>query len=105
MQEGMKHDNGKRQWWFIWQFLPELEDVVDILAYGNSKYPAEDGSNWKRVPNAYNRYTSALMRHLSLYLQGEVYDEETGKSHLAHACTNLLFLMWFDRQQKQSKPT
>ena len=95
---GVKFDTDKRQWWFAWQFLPELEQVVDILAYGNKKYPADDGKNWSRVDQPERRYSSALMRHLSLYLQGEKYDPETGKSHLAHMITNALFLMWFDRK-------
>lgn len=98
--EGVKHDSGKRQWWFMWQFLPELEQVVDILDYGNKKYPADDGSNWRKVDNAKNRYTSAAMRHWSAWLGGEKVDAETGKSHLAHMITNLLFLMWFERNSK-----
>lgn len=97
---GVKHDSGKRQWWFMWQFLPELEQVVDILDYGNKKYPADDGSNWRKVDNAKNRYTSAAMRHWSAWLGGEKVDAETGKSHLAHMITNLLFLMWFERNAK-----
>lgn len=98
--EGVKHDSGKRQWWFMWQFLPELEQVVDILDYGNKKYPADDGSNWRKVDNAKNRYTSAAMRHWSAWLGGEKVDAETGKSHLAHMITNLLFLIWFERSDK-----
>lgn len=97
---GVKHDSNKRQWWFMWQFLPELEQVVDILDYGNKKYPADDGSNWRKVDNAKNRYTSAAMRHWSAWLGGEKVDAETGKSHLAHMITNLLFLMWFERNLK-----
>jgi hypothetical protein len=96
--EGRKYDSGKRQWWYMWQFLPELEQVTDILTFGDKKYPAEDGSNWRLVDNAERRYTSALMRHLSAYLQGEKVDAESGKSHLAHMITNALFLMWFDRK-------
>jgi len=99
---GVKFDKDKRQWWFVWQFLPELEQVVDILDYGNKKYPAESGSNWVFVEQPQRRYSSALMRHLSAYLQGEKNDPETGKSHLAHAMTNLLFLMWFDRNEMRA---
>lgn len=99
--KGIKFDSDKRQWWYLWQFLPEVEQLVDILQYGGEKYPAEDGSNWRRVEGANKRYTSALMRHLSAYLQGEKVDPESGKSHLAHMITNALFLMWFDRNEKE----
>jgi hypothetical protein len=100
---GVKFDGDKRQWWYLWQFIPEVEQVVDILAYGDKKYPADDGSNWRRVQGSERRYSSALMRHLSMYLQGEKIDPETGKSHLAHMITNALFLMWFDRQSSLDK--
>lgn len=100
---GIKYDSDKRQWWYIWQFLPDLEQVADILTFGDKKYPCPTGSNWRNVDNQYRRYTSALMRHLSAYLQGEKNDPESGKSHLAHAMTNLLFLMWFDRNALEDK--
>lgn len=100
---GIKYDSDKRQWWYIWQFLPDLEEVADILAFGDKKYPSPTGSNWQKVENHHRRYTSALMRHLSAYLQGERVDPESGKSHLAHVITNVLFLMWFDRKSLEDQ--
>lgn len=100
--EGIKFDSDKLQWWYLWQFLPELEQVAYVLQYGDKKYPAEDGSNWKRLDNLERRASSAAMRHLSAYLQGNKQDNETDKSHLAHAITNLLFLMYNDRQNASS---
>lgn len=96
--EGIKFDSDKLQWWYLWQFLPELEQVAYVLQYGDKKYPAEDGSNWKRLDSLERRASSAAMRHLSAYLQNDKQDNETNKSHLAHAITNLLFLMHKDRQ-------
>jgi len=95
--EGVKFDSDKLQWWYLWQFLPELEQVAYVLQYGDKKYPAEDGSNWKRLDNLERRASSAAMRHLSAYLQDDKLDNETTKSHLAHCITNLLFLMYNDR--------
>lgn len=101
--EGVKFDSEKLQWWYLWQFLPELEQVAHVLQFGDKKYPAEDGSNWKRLDNLERRASSAAMRHLSAYLQDDKLDNETTKSHLAHCITNLLFLMYNDRNSTKGE--
>lgn len=74
-----------------------MQQVIDVLAYGDEKYKAEDGANWRRVPNAKIRYMSAFHRHyIDGWCAGETHDKETGKHHLAHAITNLMFLLWFE---------
>lgn len=101
MTTGIKNDSGKRQWWYIDSFWEDLGEVADVLAYGDTKYPAGDGANWKRLPDAERRFKDALFRHLVAYRLGEKTDTETGKSHLAHLITNALILMYFDRQEKE----
>ena len=93
--QGVKNDSGKTQWWYLPMSI--MREVVDVLAYGDKKYPADDGCNWKRVPNAKKRYYSALIRHITAWWEGEANDPETGMHHLAHAITNLIFLLWFER--------
>lgn len=100
MTQGIKNDSGKRQWWYIDPFWEALGGVVDVLSYGDSKYPAPDGCNWKRLPDAEKRFKDALMRHLVAYRSGEKIDQETDKSHLAHLITNALILMYFDQQKE-----
>lgn len=102
MTTGIKNDSGKRQWWYMDSFWEDLGEVADVLAYGGTKYPAEDGANWKRLPDAEKRFKDALFRHLVAYRLGEKSDKETGKSHLAHLITNALILMYFDRQQEEA---
>lgn len=92
--KGVKSDQGKTQWSYL--PIPAVKAVVDVMAYGDTKYPAPDGSNWKRVPDAKRRYYNAAMRHLTSWWDGEQNDPETGYNHLAHACSNLLFLLWFE---------
>lgn len=92
--KGVKSDQGKTQWSYL--PIPAVKVVVDVMAYGDTKYPAPDGSNWKRVPDAKKRYYNAAMRHLTSWWDGEQNDPETGYNHLAHACSNLLFLLWFE---------
>lgn len=92
--KGVKSDQGKTQWSYL--PIPAVKAVIDVMAYGDTKYPAPDGSNWKRVPDAKKRYYNAAMRHLTSWWDGEQNDAETGYNHLAHACSNLLFLLWFE---------
>ena len=96
-EEGRKFDNGKPRW----SLLPmqEVEDIVKVLTTGAKKY--SDG-NWMHVRPT-SRYIDALYRHLSAWLDGEANDQEDGHSHLAHATCNLLFLMWFDNNNKKEK--
>jgi len=88
---GRKFDNDKPRWCLLpWK---ETEEIVEVLTLGSVKY---EDHNWQRVPDARNRYFSAMHRHISAWWSGERFDKETGKSHLAHAGCCLLFLMWFD---------
>lgn len=89
--EGVKFDGGKPQW----SLLPfkALREVVDVLTYGAKKYAPD---NWKKVPNAKQRYIDAGFRHFTAYASGEALDPETGKSHLAHAICCLLYLLAFE---------
>ena len=73
--------------------VKQVEEVVKVLTVGAIKY---EDDNWKRVPDARNRYFSASMRHMTAWWEGEIRDPETGYHHLAHAICCLLFLMWFD---------
>ena len=88
---GVKYDNGKPQW----SLLPfkALTQVVEVLTYGAKKYAPD---NWKKVPNAKQRYTDAGFRHFAAYASGETHDTETGKHHLAHAICCLLYIVAFD---------
>lgn len=97
MNPGVKNDQGKRQWWLFGNILQPMQEVIDILALGDKKYPSPDGANWRRVPDAKRRYSSAVQRHyFDGWLMGETHDPETGKHHLAHAISNMLFLLWFE---------
>ena len=89
---GVKYDKDKPQW----SLLPfkALTEVVEVLTYGAKKYAPD---NWKKVPNAKQRYIDASFRHLTAYIGGEKLDSETGKSHLAHALCCMLFLLAFEK--------
>lgn len=92
-EEGEKLDKGKSQW----NLMPwnELSEVTDILTFGAEKYAP---NNWKKVPDAKNRYEAALYRHMTSWSKGEKKDPESNKSHLAHVICNALFLMYFENK-------
>lgn len=85
---GIKYDLGKPDY----SLLPpdSLNDVVKILTLGAQKY---DRDNWKDLQDLENRYFAAAQRHLWARRNGEIYDDESGIDHGAHAICCILFLM------------
>ncbi len=91
MSEGAKHDAGKPPWHLL--PLKALVPVVEVLGFGAKKYTPD---NWRKVPDARNRYFSALLRHLEAWQSGEKIDPDSGLTHLGHAGCCLVFLLAFD---------
>ena len=89
MNEFQKNDSYKIQY----DLIPPnvLQEIAIIFSIGSNKY---EENNWKKC-NDLSRYISAAYRHIEQYRLGIDYDDETGKPHLAHAITNLMFLLWF----------
>lgn len=87
MDQFTKHDQEKLKYTLI---PPSLnEEVAKVLTFGARKY---DANNWKKVDNP-DRYVDALYRHLELWRAGETHDQESKLHHLAHAATNIAFLI------------
>ena len=93
---GIKFDKEKVRWSLVPTGV--MTDVVDVLTKGAQKYAPD---NWMYVPDSRSRYYDAAQRHLTSWWEGELNDPETGNSHLAHAMCCLMFLHWFDQQEKQ----
>lgn len=88
-KHGIKHDQDKVRMDLVpWDAVVE---IAKILTFGARKYADrnwEKGFNWSRV-------YGALMRHLTLWFQGQDTDNETGRSHLSHAGCCIFFLLAF----------
>ena len=68
-----------------------LLEVAEVMTHGAEKY---GDNNWRECkPGELHRYVAALYRHLFAYELGQDKDEDSGLRHLAHAATNILFLM------------
>jgi hypothetical protein len=84
----IKHDTGKPKM----SLLPPraVAEVGCVLTYGADKYGEY---NWADGGMEWSRLWSAAMRHMLAWLDGSDYDRESDLNHLAHAATNLLFLL------------
>ena len=85
-----------------WDLLPlaEIEDIVRVYTAGADKY----GPNmWQGLPDGYNRYKGAMLRHLMEYEKGNPVDEETGCLHLAQVAWNAIAMLYFSKQSKEDK--
>jgi len=91
---GAKWDDNKCDW----SFLPSkpIEEVLKIYAGGAKKYGR---GNYKKGIH-YSRVFSAAMRHLWAWWRCEDKDEESGLSHLAHACWNVITLLEYTMSNK-----
>ena len=90
VSEFMKFDTGKLRYSLV---PPEaMKALAEVLTYGAKKYKP---NNWKQVDDT-SRYVDALYRHLEAWRSGEDVDAESGLSHLAHALTNVAFLIYFE---------
>lgn len=68
-----------------------LVQITRVLEFGEAKY---DRNNWRKgLP--YTSVIDSALRHLHSFLEGEDTDHESGISHIAHAATNMVFLLQY----------
>lgn len=85
-----------------------LRQITRVITMGAKKY----GDNTYKKGVYWSKYIGAALRHIFAFWGGETYDRESGLHHLAHAITNLMFLLHFeeihpeldDRDEKYDYP-
>ena len=98
-ETGAKLDAGKpRLGLVLGAFANALVEVGKVGTYGAQKYT---DNGWLDVPNGKARYTDALLRHVFAEASGEECDSDTGLSHLAHACWNMLAVLELHMRSKE----
>lgn len=73
-----------------------LEKIAEVFTFSLVKYPPrnwEEGVHW-------SIFYAACLRHLFAWWKGENKDPESGLSHLAHAASNILFLLEYQEKEK-----
>ena len=97
---GAKLDQGKNRLGLVlMDFASALMEVGKVGTYGAKKY-TEHG--WVSVPDAEQRYTDALFRHLLAEGNGEIKDPDTQLLHAAHAAWNALARLRFILERQQT---
>lgn len=86
---GIKYDGGKAPIYrgVLAYFPRAVEVVASVSNFGASKYA---WSGWQNVDNGIERYSDALVRHLTYEGQGEVLDPDSGLYHAGHTAWNAL---------------
>ena len=85
----IKYDGGKAPVFrgAIDYFPRAISAVAEVSAFGASKYAWK---GWEGVPDGYNRYSDAMVRHLIYQGEGEILDPDSGLLHAAHTAWNAL---------------
>ena len=68
-------------------FPRAILSVAAVSTFGASKYAWK---GWETVPEGFERYSDAMVRHLLAEGQGEATDNDSGLPHAAHAAWNAL---------------
>lgn len=85
---GLKYDEGKPRLGLVFNgFSKALTEVGKVGTFGAEKYTP---NGWVSVPNAQERYTDAMYRHLLAEQTEELWDKESKLFHAAHAAWNAL---------------
>lgn len=88
-EKGKKYDEGKVRMELV--PMSVVENIANVLTYGAKKY---SDNSWQNLPNFWNRYKGALLRHLAAIDKGELIDQESGIPHIDHVLCNAAFLSW-----------
>ena len=90
--DGVKYDEGKpRLGEMMVDFAIPMRELARVWEFGANKY---EKSNWKKVDNAIDRYTNAMLRHL-LAEEENIYDDESKLLHASHIAFNALARLYF----------
>lgn len=86
---GAKLDAGKPSLYrgAIDYFPRAIDAVARVSTFGASKYAWK---GWETVPEGFERYSDAMVRHLIAEGKGEVVDSDSGLLHAAHAAWNAM---------------
>lgn len=84
------------------ELLPwnELEEIAKVYTAGANKY----GPNkWQNLPDGYQRYKGAMLRHLTEVEKGNDVDPDTGCLHAAQVAWNAIAMLHFKMDEYRLK--
>ncbi len=85
----IKYDGGKSPVYrgAVSYFPLAIREVAAVSQFGANKYAWR---GWENVDDGFNRYSDAMVRHLTYEGEGEVLDADSGLLHAAHIAWNAL---------------
>lgn len=88
-EPGSKLDAGKAAIYqgLLAYFPRACESVAAVSTFGAAKY---SWKGWESVPNGFERYSDALVRHLAREGAGEIKDGDSKFHHASHVAWNAL---------------
>lgn len=84
-----RYNQGKPMLSFVLQFPTAVEAFSRVKEIGAIKYARD---NWRKGGKPDHEYLDAALRHIMAYMDGEVFAEDTGCTHLGHAMWNIMAL-------------
>lgn len=75
---------------------PELEQIAKVYTAGAEKYGPH---TWENLPDGYERYKGAMLRHLTEVEKGNAIDEDTGCFHAAQVAWNAIAMLHFKMKE------
>jgi len=85
-----RYNEGKPKLEYILNYPTVLEAFARVMELGAAKY---GDNNWKLGNSPDEQYLNSAMRHIIAFKKGEIYDDDSGCPHIAHAIWNLCTLM------------
>ena len=71
-----------------------MDQIAQVYTYGTIKY---DDDNWWKGLKWKKDVLGCIFRHVWKWVRGEMWDDESGLHHLAHAAWNCIALMEYER--------
>jgi hypothetical protein len=101
---GAKLDAGKPCLWrgAVDYFPGALRAVATVSTFGATKY---SWKGWSTVPEGFERYSDAMVRHLVAESEKGPWDNDSGILHAAHAAWNALARLEFLLREKNLHAT
>lgn len=81
-------------------FPRAIQQVAAVSTFGASKYAWK---GWETVPEGFERYSDAMVRHLLAEGTGETSDNDSGLLHAAHAAWNALARLELRLREQEKK--
>lgn len=88
---GVRFNQNKLRYDLIPQEI--IDELAKVFTFGAVKY---DEENWKNFNEKQQKEIMAsLLRHIYAHKKNEIFDKETGCTHLGHAACNIAFILHF----------